>query len=168
MSDDREYQRMFARHPLARTPYGDPPSAECLLGWLSLIDAAFSELDGFGLPYDVRQVKEKLGDLRMYIWPPAGLSPDEQARWQDILDLYTARSAYICEQCGRAGRLRKRPSGWFLTACEEHADGGALGYATPVEGHTIYRGRAAGAHGSRPWERYDPTLDAWIPCEAPE
>lgn len=165
--DDREmYREMFDRHPLARTPRGGRPGAECEVGWLSLIDGALTELDSFAVPYEVRQIKEKMGDLRLYIWPPAELSADDQRRWGDIIDLAEARSRYVCETCGRPGRLRKRPRGWYLTACEEHADS-ERGYAAPVEDDTFYRGRAADHGGSLPWERYDPDLDTWVPCEAP-
>ncbi|MGN8152496.1 hypothetical protein ACTJK5_09505 [Agrobacterium sp. 22094] len=160
------YREMFERHPLARTPQGERPGAACEVGWLALIDRALTELDAFGTSYEVRQIKEKMGDLRLYIWPPDDLSADEQQRWRDIVDTAEARSRYVCETCGRPGRLRKRPHGWYLTACEEHADS-ARGYAAPVEDDTLYRGRSANPGGKQEWERYDPELDGWVPEEPP-
>lgn len=161
------YRHMFDRHPLATTPRGGRPAAECEVGWLPLIDRALTELDAFGVTYEVRQIKEKMGDLRLYIWPPAELSVENQRRWNDFIDLAEARSRYVCETCGQPGRLRKRPHGWYLTACEKHADSDR-GYATPVEDDTIYRGRADDADSTQSWERYDPDLHTWVPSEAPQ
>ncbi|MEF3134581.1 hypothetical protein OS035_24300 [Rhizobium sp. 268] len=166
MDDRQKYRDMFKRHPLARTPHGRPPSAACEIGWLPLIDAALTELDAFGVPYAVRQIKQKLGDLRLYIFSPEELSEDDQRQWTDIIDLAEARSRYVCEVCGKPGKLRRWDPGPLKTVCDEHAVDEYDGrIAEPVPDATLYRGSYC--DGATMWAKYDPAADAWVPSEEP-
>jgi hypothetical protein len=166
MDDRQKYREMFDRHPLARTPQGRRPGAACAVGWLPLIDGALIEFDAFGVPYEVGQIKEKLGDLRLYIWAPSELSADDQRRWSDIIDLVEARSRYLCEVCGKPGKLRRWHPGPLRTVCDEHAvdeyDGRV---AEPVPDAALYRGTFA--DGVTTWTKYDPDLEIWVPSEEP-
>jgi hypothetical protein len=58
------------------------------------------------------QVKEKFGGLRFYVWS----APSEI---YDIIDKYETQSQYICEECGRAGKIHKI-GGWYSCVCDTH------------------------------------------------
>lgn len=166
MEDYEAYRAMFDRHPIAHNPRGGRPYAACGAGWLDLIDRCLTELEEFGVEIVVQQIKEKMGDLRLYIWPPAELSDDDKARWHDILDLYGARSRFVCETCGRRGKLRRWEPGPLKTVCDEHAVDAFDGrIAEPVPDPTLYRAMTIDEVLS--WTRYDPDLDAWVPSEEP-
>lgn len=77
-------------------------------GWSPIIHLLYDEK-----PRKTRviQVKEKFGTLRFYV----ELSPP----WYDeLIEKMEWASAYICEQCGKPGKLREDRS-WILTLCDE-------------------------------------------------
>ena len=52
------------------------------------------------------------------------MSPEADAKVEEIIDLAEARSACACEVCGEEGRLHQ--SGyWMMTRCALHAEGRA-------------------------------------------
>lgn len=145
-------------------------------GWVGLLDKYFAEVDAT-LPADIpwrnAQIKQKFGTLRLYcepVWPDRkptvlfeiaiinagqqfvheghGNELDEKLTWAKRLA--EARSAHVCEECGKPGRLVV--SGYYYhTACEDHADNGK-----PVEGEAVLT-----AGGKK--YRYDPKLDEIVP-----
>lgn len=132
-------------------------------GWVDILDAFFVVVDHV-LPtdgtYTVRQIKEKMGTLRIYD-RVEGVSGTGAGILADARELAEARSYYACEWCGQPGVLRNR-EGYYCVTCDEHA---------------LYEGRMAvpldppadlhiGSKGA--WKRYDPDLDAFVKTEAPD
>lgn len=67
------------------------------------------------------QIKEKFAGLRLY-YDSAGLSDEVKSAVEEAVALASARSVCTCEICGEPGRLFKR-GGWYLTRCDDHAEG---------------------------------------------
>jgi hypothetical protein len=100
---------------------------ECGDGWYDLIDRTLAKAidwykenhpedleigeDGF-TEFIIMQIKEKYGDLRIYI----GASYDEVF---DMLEDALKESITICEVCGNKGETKEK-NGWYKTVCEEH------------------------------------------------
>jgi len=61
------------------------------------------------------QVKEKFGTLRFYMHT-------ETDPMSQLINAAEHASAFICEQCGRAGKLRG--GNWLRTLCDECHEGG--------------------------------------------
>jgi hypothetical protein len=134
-------------------------------GWADILDAYFAVVDHVLPPesnYEVRQIKEKMGTLRIYD-ALKNVPPETAKAIADARELAEARSYYACEWCGQPAILRNR-QGYYTTTCDEHA---------------LYEGRMAipldppavlyvGARGGESWRRYDPDLDAFVESEAPD
>jgi hypothetical protein len=73
-----------------------------------------------GGTFKFTQIKEKYATVRLY-WEGA-LSPEADARIEEIINRAEARSACTCEVCGAEGRLH-RAGGWLMTRCVAHAQG---------------------------------------------
>jgi hypothetical protein len=65
-----------------------------------------------GHPFEVLEVKEKLGGLRVYV----NHRSDAVCRRIEAAEL---ESFATCEVCGRPGK--RREGGWIKTLCDEHA-----------------------------------------------
>ena len=98
---------LVARHPaLLSMPKGTviaQRGIECGDGWHDLIDDTLTAIEKHcasigSKPPGITQIKEKLGLLRIYFRPY-----DEGI--EAILHAAEQRSASICEQCGRPGKL---------------------------------------------------------------
>ncbi len=131
-------------------------------GWANLLDAFLAVVDHV-LPsdgsYKIRQIKEKMGTLRLYD-DIDGASDEVIATIDAARELAEARSYHVCEWCGQPGVLRDR-QGYYTTTCDEHAlyEGRlAVPFDPPVE---LYIKSASG------WRRYDPDLDMFIKTETP-
>ncbi|MGO7273895.1 hypothetical protein ACCT18_01155 [Rhizobium ruizarguesonis] len=126
---------------------------ECHEGWSGILDAYFAVVDRFllpGVPYNLRQVKEKLGGLRIYDHSDATAASPEIS---DAHTLAEARSVHTCEYCGAPGVYSSR-RGYLTTVCEEHAE--LHGHrAEPCDGEFEYY-----RNGKR--YRYDPGADAFV------
>lgn len=103
-------------------------------GWGPLLDELHQELITIRPNYEVAQVKEKWGLLRVYIegtpiqvdaTGPQGLlhfSIDDTAtddNWEEvqtIIDRYEEKSGTICEYCGGEGELNQAGY-WWKTMC---------------------------------------------------
>src|SRR6267142_4173814 len=113
---------------LFRPPAGTPERAEglpeCGEGWRDLVDRACirirTAVEADGGSFRFTQIKEKYGTARLY-WEGA-LTPEADARIEEIIDLAEARSACTCEVCGAEGRLC-RAGGWLMTRCAAHVQG---------------------------------------------
>jgi len=132
---------------------------ECHVGWASILDRYFEVVDRELPPdavYELRQLKEKLGSLRIYDYGPA----TDNAAIQEAHRLAEARSYHTCEYCGRPAIWSSR-RGYLTTVCEDHAV--ADGYrAEPVKSDPY-----AYWDGAGDWYRYDPDADAFVPSEPP-
>jgi hypothetical protein len=129
-----EYERIRAKHPALVTT-----GFSCFVGWFPILERFFDTVaaalaEAPGVEFDLWQVKEKFGGLRIYFvvtMPKPRLTLDSQAVRDDearrrISAAYERaehEAKVTCDVCGRPGVLRSR-SGWFATRCEEHADGG--------------------------------------------
>lgn len=83
-------------------------------GWWPLLDDLDAELLELNPAYETVQVKEKFGTLRVYLQ-----SESMTGDWDDyriIVRRYELASSFICEDCGRYGKIRT--DGWALTLCD--------------------------------------------------
>jgi hypothetical protein len=134
-------------------------------GWADILDAYYAVVDHVLPPtglYEVRQIKEKMGALRIYDHV-SGADLDAVKAIADARELAEARSYYACEWCGMPGVLRNR-QGYYTTTCDDHAvyEGRmAVPLDPPAEVHI-------GTNGGKRWKRYDPDLDMFVPSEAPK
>lgn len=82
-------------------------------GWLGLIDDGLGKIEkylrdvGWIDRAEVRQIKEKFGELRIYVRPKEGHEwSDEVATGLAVIrDEITRTSARTCEVCGRPGEI---------------------------------------------------------------
>ena len=98
----------------------------CGDGWRELVETAIGRIAvavAAAPPGSLQivQVKEKFAGLRVY-WNGACLDDEIKNAVEEAVALASARSICTCETCGKPGRLFKR-GGWYLTACDEHAQG---------------------------------------------
>lgn len=78
-------------------------------GWRPILERLDARLTAIPGEYNVYQVKEKFGTLRVYI---GASNPD----MYDIVRAAEAESATVCEWCGSPGELDRRYF-WMLTLC---------------------------------------------------
>lgn len=133
------FAKLIRKHPRLLRP--KLHGWEIDVGWVGIVDQYFDVVDRV-LPddvgFDVVQIKEKFGGLRLYCQP---VFPQIKTRqtdddaiashqtrklepWEHELQmakvLAEQRSYYTCERCGQPGRLRVR-DGFYFTACDVHA-----------------------------------------------
>lgn len=135
----------------------------CHEGWVGILDAYFAVVDDAmpeGAVYEIEQIKEKLGTLRIY-------DSSYGETWASVKAvteahrLAEARSYHVCEYCGRPGIWSSR-RGYLTTVCEDHAV--RDGYrAEPVESDSYTYRDEFGV-----WHRYDPDIDAFVTSDAPK
>lgn len=125
-----EFDSMLrTRHPRIFDTTGDVEQrpfttrgVECADGWFDLIDALCESLqmatDYAGDHQVVAvQVKEKMGGLRFYV-------SNASDRQRGMIDMATAMSSRLCEQCGGPGQTVDA-SGRVMTRCAAHLPNGA-------------------------------------------
>lgn len=136
---------------------------ECHEGWVGILDRYFEVIDRElpeGAVYEVKQIKEKLGSLRIY--DSSYRAPLSSVRAvTDAHRLAEARSYHTCEYCGKRGVWSNR-CGYLTTVCEDHAV--LDGYRAEPYADSDYTYRET----DEVWRRYDPDLDAVTEVEAPE
>lgn len=86
-------------------------------GWHPLLDQMHEELVLLDPNYQVVQVKEKFGGLRVYL----SIDPDTWADVRKVVSKYEALSYETCEVCGQPGKSSDPRKGWIKTECPEHA-----------------------------------------------
>lgn len=89
-------------------------------GWEDLVielDTALAEIDP---DYTIFQVKEKFAGLRYYYHSTKG------EQMEPLVQEAEQKSATICQKCGQPAAQRCKPSGWWATLCEAHADGAEI------------------------------------------
>jgi hypothetical protein len=87
-------------------------------GWTLPLRRLHEDLTALVPDYQVTQVKEKHGSLRVHLHP---LPPDASDAVSALLVAAEHVSLRICEFCGRPGRPRRRgdrPTGWVKTVCD--------------------------------------------------
>lgn len=77
-------------------------------GWGPLLDQLDAELCALDPAYRTLQVKEKFGQLRVYL-------TGETQEMREKVYAYEAMSGKICEHCGAEGTFRE--GGWMRTLC---------------------------------------------------
>lgn len=90
-------------------------------GWLPLLEETFDKIEYIILEhypevkddFQVLQVKEKYGELRIYV-------SHNFPEIEDIMDNATLQSINICEHCGKPGEII-RVGNWYYTRCPECA-----------------------------------------------
>lgn len=98
---------------------------ECGDGWFELIhqlslsiESIAQHLQREGVPIcmlpQVSQVKEKFGDLRVYLEKSA-------AGVAEVVDVARQRAAKTCELCGQPGKKRITSSEWVTVLCDNCA-----------------------------------------------
>lgn len=117
----REYKRkqseLVARYPeyLEGIPFGVGVNA----GWFGILDDMCRELVALGdPPFRFRQIKEKMGELRLYWHDPNGDEIEATEAQKIIISAAVKRAETTCETCGRPGILR-RDTGWIQVMCDE-------------------------------------------------
>lgn len=81
-------------------------------GWHGLLAALHGELTQVAPDYQVGQLKEKFGGLRVYLDRPDA----RHAEATRLVKEAEAESLRTCEGCGNPGR--PRPGGWVKTKCD--------------------------------------------------
>ncbi|RSC21468.1 hypothetical protein EGT36_30230 [Agrobacterium sp. FDAARGOS_525] len=136
---------------------------QCQLGWLRILDDYLAVIDRkmpVSAAYELRQVKEKLGTLRIYD-ASYGETLSSVTAITDAHRLAEARSLHTCEYCGRRGRFRKRDR-YLTVTCDDHAvQHGVMAIPEEPEPRD-YRQTHEG------WIVYDSDLDAFVETEAPD
>ena len=132
--------------PLPDNPGVAQASPECGAGWQDLLERACTRIraavQADSGTFKFTQIKEKYGTARLY-WEGA-LSPEADARVEEIIDLAEARSACTCEVCGAEGHLHRAGS-WLMTRCAAHARGHPVPEKPGWENVTISRVDARGS-----------------------
>lgn len=82
-------------------------------GWAEILIDLHEQLVKIAPDYDVGQVKEKFGGLRVYL--DSGWSESVEA----LIDAAEFRASATCEACGRPGRMRT--GSWLKTLCDDDA-----------------------------------------------
>lgn len=115
-------------------------------GWLKILEDFFAEVDTAlhgGEGFTLRQAKEKMGGLRLAFLVSDDVPAAAAARISIAHQLAYARAYYTCEICGAPGSLHSI-SGWWMTACAEHARAKAKGRkAKPFQRITDHVGTVA-------------------------
>lgn len=126
---DLEADRLEEKRIRDRFPELVTVGFECNGGWFPLLERMFAEIReiiprGKEDDWDLRQVKEKFGGLRVY-WQWNG-DEDVTRRLALAVTLAEMRADRTCDICGSRGWhvVRGQPSGWHMTRCLSHADGG--------------------------------------------
>jgi|GEM_PF-2282127 len=112
-------------------------------GWWPLLTEFCEQLEGVLRHHDevgkwfIRQVKEKFGELRIYVRPAPfeqldvdgfsewvdGIEPPEPSAAQEMISLIreqiVGQANHTCEACGELGGLRVL-DGWYRTCCDLH------------------------------------------------
>lgn len=87
-------------------------------GWRWLWEGGAQSIVAAGVPrgFHTVQTKEKFGSIRWY-----HEAEENSTKVYDIIDAVEHLSAFICEDCGRPGRIRR--GSWIKCLCDVHAKG---------------------------------------------
>ena len=85
-------------------------------GWLPIIAELQEKLNT--LPLRVVQIKEKFGQLRVYVDWQEKPTLDQSEAFLKAVEIAQYRCSNTCEVCGEPGKLIH--NGWYSTRCKEH------------------------------------------------
>lgn len=94
---------------------GTPCWSEIPKGWEELVKCVLTSTRNVGANVKWDQIKEKLGELRMYA---SCKTKEDYALIEAIVDDAMVKSRKTCMECGRAGK-RKSEGGWISVFCEK-------------------------------------------------
>lgn len=106
----RKYPDLYRGVNLPITQNLMPFGFECGDGWFSLVNALSEFITHHDPSIMATQVKEKFGRLRFYINGSSDFV-------FGALEFAEYLSGFICEECGKPGKLRIRGS-WLKTLCD--------------------------------------------------
>lgn len=81
-------------------------------GWVPIVAECFNKMFALGWDGIVIQIKEKFGDLRVYI-------SDNSEGMVECIRVAEGQACRTCEVCGEPGKRRTDLS-WLKTLCDEH------------------------------------------------
>ena len=87
-------------------------------GWLPLLDRLWADLRALDPTIRLRQVKEKMGGLRVYVVCSPGVEPAETRR---LIDATCKEAKQTCELCAGPGVVT-RFGGLWKCVCVEHSE----------------------------------------------
>jgi hypothetical protein len=149
-------------HPLADHPGVAEASPECGEGWRDLLERCCARIraavQADGGSFKATQIKEKYATLRFCC--EVALSPEANAKVEEIIDLAGACSACTCELCGEQGWLYQSGC-WMMARCALHAEGCAVGVEPTFENVHV-KERIAGRRREIICRRYDRKTDSFI------
>jgi hypothetical protein len=97
---------------------------QCQNGWYPIIEEAFDKMEKtiekmpkkerkiFEKSFEILEVKEKLGGLRIYV----NMYTNEIT---EIIVEAEKKAGKTCEVCGKPGKIRE-VNHWYFTNCDEH------------------------------------------------
>jgi len=94
-------------------------------GWIPLVEELIQKLIDLGWNKKIAQIKEKFGTLRVYL-------DDATEEMRELVYKYEAKSAEICELCGKPGIIRGR--WWVKCKCD-----GCVGMGTVAISNFVRR-----------------------------
>lgn len=128
--DAGEYEEGLVRI-LLRIPDGWGRWLSLGRGWYRIVVELDRELAAIDSGYELHQVKEKFGGLRVYFHTEHG---DLWDQMNAAVDQAGAKAAATCELCGEHGLLHTTPHGWVRTLCRSCAAQQDHGYtAVPTK-----------------------------------
>lgn len=90
--------------------------------WRKIVEETDEMLAYLDPEYKILQVKEKYGTLRYYFGTTCEYDSIEYRIMEAITESAEAKSARICEVCGKWGETDWEAN-WVRTLCEEHRNG---------------------------------------------
>lgn len=84
-------------------------------GWIPLVFELHQQLKSLDPTYEIIQVKEKFGILRVYF---RAIDSSKYTEMEKITSVYEAHSGIICEFCGGFGKSCNL-GGWMKTYCDQ-------------------------------------------------
>ncbi len=84
-------------------------------GWRPLVEPIYNriqELNAQGAEIEISQIKEKFGELCIYVHN----APDEI---RDMIDFAVEKSHHVCEHCGKPAEWIISTNDWYFTLCPD-------------------------------------------------
>lgn len=99
---------------------------ECYEGWDQLLRGFFDVVMASGVKpeqFDLRQIKEKYGELVIYYYFTADVGEEAIARIRAAYDVAQEKSQVTCEMTGKPGVMIER-GGWYMVRSPEYVKPG--------------------------------------------
>ena len=86
-------------------------------GWHSFIFPVLERVEEEG--FELLQIKEKFGGLRLYVQAPEGASKETITAVYDLVRSAETESYRTCEECGKPGTKVLVEDCWWKTRCKD-------------------------------------------------